>query len=132
MKGFRLFAVVVLASLAVLAITQTVLAGGGPEYTYGSYINGTVKYYTNSRYVDDPALPGPEVAFYLTTSSASDVLMLGTSHCGSGYDGPIYFQYDDGYYHPVAYFSAPRAFCIVTYGNGGSGSFEGDIAWDQD
>lgn len=129
MKGFRLFAVIVLAGLTLLAIKETVLASGS-EPTYGSYINGTVKFYNgNPRTVTDPSAPGPEVAFYLDTSSASGILMLGTSYCGNTYDGPIYTQY----YHswqPVAHFPSPRAFCVVTYGNGGSGPFSGTIAWD--
>jgi hypothetical protein len=129
MKGFRLFAVVVLAALTLLAIKETVLASGS-EGTNGSYIDGTVKWYNNNpRTVTYPPSPGPEVAFYLDTSSASGILMLGTSYCGATYDGPIYTQY----YHswqPVAYFSSGRAFCVVTYGNGGSGSFSGTIAWD--
>jgi hypothetical protein len=127
-KHFRLLAVVALAVLVLLGVEETVLATGS-EGTSGSYVNGTVTFYTHRRHVDDPGLPGPEVAFYLDTYSASGVLMLGTSHCGSTYDGPIYTQYYQ-LWEPVMYTSQPRYFCVVTYGNGGSGSFAGTIAWD--
>jgi hypothetical protein len=63
----------------------------------------------------------------MTTSSPN--LLLGTWNCNSGYDGPLYNQYQYSY-NTVAYFSSPRQFCIVTWGVGNGGTFSGTLYWD--
>jgi hypothetical protein len=125
MKRLHLVVLASLLIVAMLGIRATVLAGS--EGTSGVYNNGAWKFYYNDRYVSNPALPGPEVAFYLNTYSPG--LYLGTSYCGNTPDGPIYYQYRNNW-NPVAYFPSPRIFCVVTWGSGSSGTFAGTIAWD--
>lgn len=114
--------------LAVIltGLELTVLASGS-QNTGGSYTDGAMIKYGTERYVADPSLPGPEVAFYL--SSYSPGLYLGTWNCVSGYDGPIYYQVRYSW-NPVAYYSSPRWFCVITWGVDHSGTFSGTIAWD--
>jgi len=90
------------------------------------YAGPSVKYYYNPRYVTNPSSPGPEVAFLQYSGPAG--LLLGTHGCSGG-GGPVYKQ-SFGAYEPVAYYSSPATFCLLTYSNSGSGDFSGNLSWD--
>jgi hypothetical protein len=126
MKGIRILAAVVLFGVVLLGVKQAVMAGDS-EYTGADYYDAALMQYGTERWVTDPSAPGPEVVFYM--DSVSPDLLLGTWNCVSGYDGPLYNQYQWSY-NTVAYFGSPRKFCVVSWGAGSSGSFSGTLYWD--
>lgn len=103
------------------------VSAAGIESVGGYATSAEVTWYTSWRYVSNPALPGPEVAFNQSSGNAG--LFLGIHDCSQGGAGPMYKQ-SIGSWQPVGYTSSPMWFCLFTYSNSGAGNFAGDLNWD--
>lgn len=117
--------IAIVLCLAVMSPTGVSAAGYEPIGGYAT--SAQVTWYTNPRYISNPATPGPEVAFYQTSGNPG--LFLGKHNCSRGAAGPMYKQ-SIGSWQPVGYYSSPDTFCLFTYSNSGSGNFAGDLNWD--
>ena len=124
----KLKASIICLICAVLLTPATVYASGYQNIS-GTATNGTITWFYSPRTVTNPAAAGPEVAFYQYSESSYMRLFLGTHDCSQGGAGPMYEQYI-GSWQPVHYYSSPTTFCLWSYSLDGSGSFNGDLAWD--
>ncbi|MGI8404436.1 MAG: hypothetical protein ACR2OE_06675 [Thermomicrobiales bacterium] len=110
-----------------LAFQASPAAASGSAGISGSATQGAITWFYYSRYISNPASPGPEVAFNM--SGGPSGLALGIHDCNQGGAGPFYYQYP-GTWQPVGFSSGPRSFCLFSYSNSGSGTFSGTLAWD--
>lgn len=113
----------------VMLLTPAGVSASGYQNIGGTAIYQSITWYYTRRYVTNPATPGPEVAFYQLSESSAMRLFLGTHDCAQGGAGPMYEQFI-GSWEPVHYYSSPTSFCLWTYSAAGSGTFNGDLAWD--
>lgn len=119
------------APLAVLLCAAVLSPAGVSAAGYeniGGYAGPQATFYDSRRRVDNPATPGPEVAFYQTGGNPG--LFLGAWGCPGGWAGGPMYKQSVGSWQPVAYSSEKMTFCIFTYSNSGPGDFWGDLAWD--
>jgi hypothetical protein len=118
-----------LALSCAIALAPVGVFASGYENIGGYASYQQILWYYNPRYVTYPPTPGPEVAFIQYSETSTIRLFLGTHNCSRGDAGPIYEQFI-GSWRPVRYYSSPTVFCMLTYSASGSGSFNGDLAWD--
>lgn len=117
------------ALVLLFAFTSTPMSVGasGSSYIYGESAWQTT-YYSKSRVVTNPEIPGPEVAFYQYSGSTS--LYLGTHNCNAGALTPFMPQ-AHGQWKAVANLPANYTFCMRTIHNEGlTRSFDGHLEWD--
>lgn len=128
MKSWFKVKAVVMGLLCAMLLSPAGVSAAGNE-NIGGYATGSITFYYSARNVTNPSSPGPEVAFYQISESSSIRLFLGTHNCDRTGAGPMYEQYI-GIWRPVHYYGSPATFCLWTYSASGSGSFNGNLAWD--
>lgn len=129
MKSWFKVKVVVMGMLCVMLLSPAGLSAAGNANIGGYAANGSITWYYSERYVTNPTAAGPEVAFYQLSESTPLFLYLGTHDCNRNGAGPMYRQYI-GHWRPVHYYEFTTKFCLWTYSSSGSGSFNGNLAWD--
>lgn len=122
----RLMQTFALVMCCVIMLAPAGVGAAGTQYTSG-WARGKIEYYSNPRWVTNPATPGPEVAFY--TNYGPNDLYLGPNNC-LGANIAVMLPQEIGAWSPVAYFGSPTMFCVSSAAPHSNAEFAGIIDWD--